>query len=66
MITHAEIIGGPLIYKKLTAEFMVTPQAIIEEVCEMLKCNGGRCEPSTSCHSTYSHMLSETNMRNEL
>lgn len=59
MITHAEGTCGPWIYRILTGEFRITPQAIKEEVCDMLKCNGGRCESSTSCHSTFSHMLSE-------
>lgn len=59
MITYAEGTCGPWIYRILTGEFRITPQAIKEEVCDMLKCNGGRCESSTSCHSTYSHMLSE-------
>lgn len=58
IIAYAGDISGPSIFRKLTGEFTVTPQAIKEEVCEMLKCNGGSCWSSTSSHSTYSCKLS--------
>lgn len=58
-IAYAEFTCGSWIFTILTGEFTVTPQAIKEEVCEMLKCKGGRCPSSTSCQSTYSNMLSE-------
>lgn len=37
----------------LTGESTLTPQAIKEDVWEILKCNGGGCQRSTACQSSY-------------